>query len=142
MTLDSTPAGRITLAPKRRYTLAGLLVQCYLKATPPADCSKSVGRYSVTLEVFKMLREIRNTRQVTGESPRRWFFSHEQDLLVWINGNGQPIAFQLAYGKYRDEHAILWKVGQGFAHHRVDDGVREGLRKETPLLIPDGTFEA
>ena len=39
MTLDSTPDGRITLAPKRRYTLAGLLAQCDLKAAPPADLS-------------------------------------------------------------------------------------------------------
>jgi len=37
MTLDSTPDGRITLAPKRRYTLAGLLAQCDLKVAPPAD---------------------------------------------------------------------------------------------------------
>jgi antitoxin ChpS len=37
MTLHSTPDGRITLAPKRRYTLAGLLAQCDLKAAPPAD---------------------------------------------------------------------------------------------------------
>jgi len=39
MTLDSTPDGRITLAPKRRYTLAGLLAQCNPKAAPPADLS-------------------------------------------------------------------------------------------------------
>jgi hypothetical protein len=48
----------------------------------------------------------------------------------------------LAYGKYCDEHAILWKVGRGFAHHRVDDGESESVGKETPLLLPDGAFEA
>ncbi len=37
MTLDSTPDGRITLAPKRRYTLADLLPQCDLTVAPPAD---------------------------------------------------------------------------------------------------------
>jgi antitoxin ChpS len=37
MTLDSTPDGRITLAPKRRHSLAGLLAQCDPKAPPPAD---------------------------------------------------------------------------------------------------------
>ena len=37
MTLDSTPDGRITLAPKRRYTLTDLLAQCDPKAAPPAD---------------------------------------------------------------------------------------------------------
>jgi hypothetical protein len=89
-----------------------------------------------------MLREIRNTQQVPGESPRRWFFSHEQDLLVWFGDDGRPVGFQLAYGKYRDEHAIVWKVGRGFVHHRVDDGESESVGKETPLLLPDGAFEA
>lgn len=37
MTLDSTPDGRITLAPKRRHRLADLLAQCDPKAPPPAD---------------------------------------------------------------------------------------------------------
>lgn len=37
MTLESTPNGRITLAPKRRYTRAELLAQCDPKAPPPAD---------------------------------------------------------------------------------------------------------
>jgi antitoxin ChpS len=37
MTLDSTPDGRITLTPKRRYSLADLLAQCDMKAAPPAD---------------------------------------------------------------------------------------------------------
>lgn len=89
-----------------------------------------------------MLREIRNTKQMPGESPRRWFFSNEQDFLVWFGEDGQPVAFQLAYGKYRDEHAIRWKADRGFVHHRVDDGESEGNRKEAPLLLPDGAFEA
>ena len=37
MTLDSTPDGRITLMPKRRYTLADLIAQCDLKTATPAD---------------------------------------------------------------------------------------------------------
>jgi len=37
MTLDSTPDGQITLAPKRRHRLAELLARCDLKAPPPAD---------------------------------------------------------------------------------------------------------
>jgi hypothetical protein len=89
-----------------------------------------------------MLREIRNTQQVPGENTRRWFFSHEQDLLVWFGEDGRPVAFQLAYGKYRDEHAIRWKVGRGFVHHCVDDGESGGIGKEAPLLLPDGAFEA
>ena len=89
-----------------------------------------------------MLREIKNTRQVPGEPVRRWFFCHEQDLLIWFDKNGRPVAFQLAYGKFRDEHAIRWKVGRGFVHHGVDDGESNAIGKEAPLLVPDGAFPA
>jgi antitoxin ChpS len=37
MKLDSTPDGRITLAPKRGHKLADLLAQCDPKAAPPTD---------------------------------------------------------------------------------------------------------
>lgn len=37
MTLDSTPDGRITLAPRRRHRLADLIAKCNPKAPPPAD---------------------------------------------------------------------------------------------------------
>lgn len=53
-----------------------------------------------------------------------------------------PVAFQLAYGKYRDEHAISWKAGRGFVHERVDDGESAGVIKEVPILVADGVFEA
>lgn len=89
-----------------------------------------------------MLREIRNTQQIPGEAPRRWFFSHEQDFLVWMGDDGLPIAFQLAYGKYHNEHAIRWKEDGGFVHYRVDDGEQSGMGKETALLHPDGVFKA
>ncbi|MBX9906260.1 MAG: hypothetical protein K2Y31_18090 [Burkholderiales bacterium] len=89
-----------------------------------------------------MLREIRNTQQVPGESPRRWFFSHEQDFLVWFGDDGQPEAFQLAYSKYRDEKAIRWKAGRGFTHYQVDDGEKSGMGKEAAILHPDGAFKA
>lgn len=86
-----------------------------------------------------MLREIRDVQQVPGEKRRRWFFSHEADLLVWFGEDDVPVAFQLAYGKYHDEHAIRWKAGKGFAHYRVDTGV---YGRELPLLEPDGPFPA
>jgi antitoxin ChpS len=37
MILESTPDGRITLVPRRRYSLANLLALCDTKAAPPAD---------------------------------------------------------------------------------------------------------
>lgn len=89
-----------------------------------------------------MLREVRDVQQVAGEPPRRWFFSHQQDLWVWFGEDGVPVAFQLAYGKYRNERAIRWKSGEGFVHRRVDDGESAGVVKQAPLLVPDGVFEA
>ncbi len=89
-----------------------------------------------------MLHEITNTRQAPDEPPRRFFFSHEQDLWVWFGQDGAPVAFQLAYGKYRNEHAIRWKAGRGFTHEQVDDGENAGVIKQSPVLIADGAFNA
>lgn len=89
-----------------------------------------------------MLREIENARQIDGEPPRRWFFSHEQDLLVWTGPDGKPAAFQLAYDKYTGEHAIRWKASSGFSHYVVDDGESGGVGKKAPLLYPDDAFDA
>ena len=74
---------------------------------------------------FVMLREVRIPRQVPGEPRRRCFFSHQQDLWVWFDDGGVPVAFQLCYGKYRDEHAIRWKAGQGFVRITVKTVERE-----------------
>lgn len=89
-----------------------------------------------------MLREIPNVQQVPGEPPRRWFFSHEQDLLIWFDEDGAPIAFQLAYGKYRNERALRWKTGKGFTHDAVDDGESSGVLKQAAILVSDGYFDA
>ena len=89
-----------------------------------------------------MLREVLNAYQAPDEPRRRFFFSHEQDLWVWFGDDGRPVAFQLAYGKYRNEHAIRWKADRGFSHLQVDDGESGGLVKQAPILAADGAFEA
>ena len=89
-----------------------------------------------------MLQEILNTRQEPDEPPRRFFFSHEQDLWVWFGEGGAIVGFQLAYGKYRSEHAIRWKADRGFLHQRVDDGESGALVKAAPILLADGVFDA
>jgi hypothetical protein len=89
-----------------------------------------------------MLREVRDVQQIATEPPRRWFFSHEQDLWVWYGKDGTPVAFQPAYGKYRNEHTIRWKAGRGFVHERVDDGEGTGVVKQAPIQVADGVFEA
>ncbi len=88
------------------------------------------------------MKEINGVRQVPGEHHRRWFFAHAQDLLVWVREDGALAAFQLAYGKTRNEHALRWKEGAGFTHHSVDDGEGRTLTKGVPLLFPNGPFEA
>ena len=70
-----------------------------------------------------MLFEVSNVQQVRGEPLRRWFFSDEQDLLIWFDGDGKPVAFQLSYGKYRDEHAIRWEADRGFTHYTAPSRV-------------------
>jgi hypothetical protein len=89
-----------------------------------------------------MFREVPNVQQKPDEPTRRWFFAADQDLLVWFGDDGDPVAFQLAYGKYLDEHAIRWKSGRGFMHHRVDDGEGKPTRNQSSMLVPDGVFQA
>lgn len=89
-----------------------------------------------------MLLEIRNVQQEPGEPRRRWWFSHEQDLLVWFGDDGTPVAFQLSYGKYRGERAIRWKMKRSFSHYRVDDGTASAFGLGAPLLMAGGAFDA
>ncbi len=88
-----------------------------------------------------MLRELRNTKQIEGEPRRRWFFSHELDLVVWFDRNGMPCAFQLAYDKYRGEHSISWNPERGFRHFVVDDGEPRVGCNDTPFLYANGPFQ-
>ena len=87
-----------------------------------------------------MLRELPNTKQVEGEPPRKWYFSHDLDLVVWFDPAGIPCAFQLAYNKYRGEHSISWHFERGYRHYVVDDGERHSGCFETPFLYANGPF--
>lgn len=89
-----------------------------------------------------MLLEVKNVQQMEGEPLRRWFFSHEQDLWVWFGEKGQVVAFQLAYSKYRNEHAIRWGEEKGFRHYGVDDGESGPIGKGVPILVMNGKFQA
>ena len=87
------------------------------------------------------LYEIRNVQQIRGELNRRWFFSHEMDLIVWFDEDDKPISFQLSYDKQRNERAIRWKPAYGYSHHEVEDN-RSGARAGSALLTPAGAFDA
>lgn len=90
------------------------------------------------------LTELERVRQVPGEPRRRWFASDEFDLIVWSDDSGSPTAFQLCYDRPRTERALTWKPDLGFLHSVVDDGEDRGggKHKGTPLLVPDGQFDA
>jgi hypothetical protein len=88
-----------------------------------------------------MLRELPNTKQVEGEPLRKWYFSHDLDLVVWFDPAGVSCAFQLAYDKYRGEHSISWHFERGYCHYVVDDGERYAGCFETPLLYANGPFK-
>lgn len=88
-----------------------------------------------------MLKEVRKTRQIKDEMPRRWFTDNAMDLIVWFGDDNKIAAFQLCYDKPFAEHALSWRPGSGFTHNRVDDGEgKPGGHKGTPLLVPDGEF--
>jgi hypothetical protein len=84
-----------------------------------------------------------NVRQIPGEAKRRWFFSDEFDLIVWLADDQQITGFELCYDKRDFEKSISWRDGAGFRHMAVDDGEhRPGKHKATPILVQDGLFDA
>ncbi len=89
-----------------------------------------------------MLREINSTRQVGGESRRRWFSSPRCDLIVWLRDDDTPEGFQFCYDKQGQEHALTWTERDGFSHMRVDSGEGHPRHKGSPLLVPNGQFVA
>lgn len=89
-----------------------------------------------------MLKEIRDVRQIEGEPKRRWFFCHAIDLVVWEEENRAICGFQLAYDKHKNEHALTWHKGRGFAHYVVDDGEPTANVNATPLLYTTDSFDS
>jgi hypothetical protein len=115
-----------------------------------------------------MLKEIIEARQITGEPRRRWFSDEVFDLIVWYAdpmatpSNGAPsddgpepdadagrpgethiVGFQLCYREWPEEKALTWLKGEGFSHNRIDQGEgRPDHHKMTPILLPDGEFDA
>ena len=93
--------------------------------------------------VHAMLKEVLDVRQVPGDSRRRMFFSEDMDLTVWFDDRDEVLGFELCYDKGKSERAVRWRRGYGFLHQRVDDGEnRPGRYKATPILVPDGLFDA
>ena len=89
-----------------------------------------------------MFTEFKQVRQIPGEPRRRWFASDRLQLIVWHDRGEAIIGFQLLYEIERESKSISWDVSRGFLHGMVDDGdVRYGKHKQTPILMPNGSFE-
>jgi len=89
-----------------------------------------------------MLRELSHVRQIRGGRPRRWFQSHDEDLIVWYAEDGSIYGFQFCYQRNRKERALTWTAEQGFSHNKVDAGDREGMNyARTPVRVADGVFD-
>jgi len=88
-----------------------------------------------------VLNEIKNVRQIPGEGYRRWFTDSEMDLIIWYD-NDEITGFQLCYEKGQQEKALTWYKDAGYTHDTVDDGDRPYQGKMTPILVPDGFFDA
>ncbi len=89
-----------------------------------------------------MLKEVSNVRQITGEGSRRWFTDQTFDLILWYDDKNEISGFQLCYDKKVRERALTWRKDKGFSHERVDDGELPGRMKMSPVLAPDGSFDA
>jgi hypothetical protein len=73
-----------------------------------------------------------------GGAGRRWFGGSGADLYVWQDAGGGIVAFELCYGKPRNERALRWRVGAGFDHVRIDDGEPGPHVNSTPIAVADG----
>ena len=89
-----------------------------------------------------MLKELRDVRQINGESYRRCFSDPTMDLTVWTDAGGGITGFELCYDKGNTERAVRWTKSGGFDHKRVDDGEQSLWENMTPILVPDGVFRA
>ncbi len=90
-----------------------------------------------------LMKEDVGIRQIPGERKRRWFYSDEFDLVVWLNHEGSFAGFELCYDKKHVEHSVVWHPDAGFTHTAVDEGEsRPGRYKATPIHIAaNGHFD-
>ena len=85
-----------------------------------------------------MLRELRDVRQIPGESRRRWFVSDYFNLVVWYDDDDARVSgFHLHYDRGRDERVFVWDAEGhrgALRHCEVDDGLQAGGMKMTPVF--------
>ncbi len=89
---------------------------------------------------MKSLREITKVKQSDVGLNRRWFTCAHMDVYVWQTDAGDIEAFEICYDKAQDEHAFRWSREFGIAHHRIDSGEATPFESNTPIAVPNGTF--
>lgn len=87
---------------------------------------------------MSMLKEFLETRQYEGEPRRRWFYSKDLDLIVWVNEANLPFKFQLCYDSRLQEHALTWESGRGFDHSCVDSTKSQSGHMASQILVHNG----
>lgn len=70
-----------------------------------------------------------NVKQSERSFNRRWFSDDYFDLITWQDGEKNIVRFELCYGKYKDEQALVWNKEKGYQHLKVDDGEDVYARK-------------
>jgi len=94
------------------------------------------------LKQAMIMIETANVKQDSADLRRRWFSDDYFDLIVWEEAAGEIIRFELCYGKFRDERALVWDREAGYSHLRVDDGENAaGKFKMSPIYAADGLFD-
>ncbi|HSY17758.1 MAG TPA: hypothetical protein VK815_05455 [Candidatus Acidoferrales bacterium] len=84
----------------------------------------------------------KNTKPTQSDFARRWLTDDYFDLIVWYEPGGGIHGFQLCYDKPGRERALTWTQSRGFAHNTVDSGEPAPDANLTPVLVPDGAFQA
>jgi hypothetical protein len=83
---------------------------------------------------MRLLSEIKNARQITGEPFRRWYTNGDVELIVWLE-DYRILGYQLVVPAEHGQTAITWRDGTGLSVAGVDDGEgRTAGPKMTPIL--------
>lgn len=85
----------------------------------------------------RLLNEVVNPRQHSGEPRRRLFWDEYFLLCVWFDHQDNPLGFELSYDLAGDCRALRCMPGPDVEHYAVDDGESRTLRKATPILRVD-----
>ncbi|MCP4750517.1 MAG: hypothetical protein GY866_06465 [Proteobacteria bacterium] len=89
-----------------------------------------------------MLREIKNIKQYSKETTKRWFTDDYFELYLWQDAVGKVTRIELCYDRAGNERSMTWDLVSGYAHVKIDDGEGQvGNYKMSPIMVADGIFD-